>query len=99
MNRIIIITCAALFTGCATPPKLEAYTNNPSGLWEEGKALSKKGEALIVKGKNLVIKSQKKIEGQQQILEGRKVLEQGSNFIRNSQQMRLGKPLTVEIQE
>jgi len=170
MNRIIIITCAALlFTGCATQSKLEDYTNNPSGLWEEGKALSKKGEALIIKGEKtienarinankgealilsgndaiqrsrqdyqleatkagrssspkeieyeaerlasigenwedaqdsvkegnkLIAQSEKKkVEGQQQISNGRKLVEQGTNFIRNSQRMRLEQPLTSE---
>lgn len=170
MNRILLITCLALvFAGCTTTAKLEDYTNNPSGLWEKGKALSEKGEALIVKGEktienaridankgDVLIQSgsdailrarqdyqmeaakggrassakeinyeaerlaaigekweaavasvkkgnkmiadsvKDKAKGEQQILDGRKLVEQGSNFIRNSQRMRLEQPLLTE---
>tara|TARA_R110001599_G_scaffold31766_3_gene105477 strand:- start:378 stop:899 length:522 start_codon:yes stop_codon:yes gene_type:complete len=165
-HTLPIILLAFLIAGCSSTPKLEDFTNNPNGMWDEGRRLSEKGEKLIMKGEetiedsridankgealiqsgsdaitrarqeytvevskiggsanpkevqfeaarlnavgekwekaisnvekgnDLLNKSRKKqAEGQEQIAEGRKLVERGSNFIRNSQRMRLDQPL------
>lgn len=56
-----IILLVFLVVGCSSTPKLEDYTNNPNGMWDEGKRL----------------------------------WEQGSNFIRNSQRIRLAQSLLI----
>lgn len=169
MKKIILMSLMVLLiSGCSTTPKIEDYTNNPDGMWQEGKKLSEKGEKLIIKGEkaledartelregeayiqsgterilrarqdyqatslqigsstspkevefeanklnaigerwedavNDVKKGNAKmaksktmqIKAHDQIKEGRELVENGSSFIRNSQQLKMNSTLTV----
>ena len=55
--------------------------------WEDAIAAVKKGNAMVTKSKKM------QSEAQDIIKEGRQLVELGSNFIRNSQRMRLNVPL------
>lgn len=80
--------------GASTSPKEIQYEADRltaiGDKWEDAIDDVKKGNSMITKSKKL------QTEAQAMIKEGRELVETGSNFIRNSQRMRLELPLLTE---
>ena len=81
MKKIFIMgLLVTLVAACSSTPKLEDYTNNPDGMWQEGKKLSEKGEKLISKGEKTLE------DAREELREGEKLIQSGTDTIIRARQ-------------